>query len=95
VIRGVCNAAGVRRGDRRRSVKTTDEQSAVARAVLIGTYAASDADSIARHVPDHTGMTSGLFFGNFAMVASLTFRCWATIAGGVRDIQSDSETSAK
>jgi hypothetical protein len=44
---------------------------------------------------DHTGMTSGLVFGNFAMVASLTFRCWATIAGGVRAIQSDSETSAK
>jgi hypothetical protein len=32
---------------------------------------------------------------NFAVVASLTFRCWATIAGGVRAIQSDSETSAK
>jgi hypothetical protein len=43
----------------------------------------------------HSGMTSGLFFGNFAMVASLTLRCWATIEGGVRDIQSDSETSAK
>src|SRR5229473_8117172 len=30
-----------------------------------------------------------------AIVASLTFRCWATIAGGVREIQSDRETSAK
>src|SRR5882762_8603386 len=43
----------------------------------------------------HTGMTSGLSLGNFAMVASLTFRCWATIAGGVRAIQSERETSAK
>ena len=43
----------------------------------------------------HTGMTSGLSLGNFAMVASLTFRCWATIAGGVREIQSERETSAK
>ena len=40
-------------------------------------------------------MTSGLSLGNFAIVASLTFRCWATIAGGVRAIQSDKETSAK
>jgi hypothetical protein len=44
---------------------------------------------------DQDGMTSGLSFGNFAIVASLTFKCWATIAGGVREIQSDSETSAK
>src|SRR3954453_6878090 len=44
---------------------------------------------------DHTGMTSGLSLGNFVMVASLTFRCWATIAGGVRAIQSERETSAK
>ena len=43
----------------------------------------------------HTGTISGLFLGNFAIVSSLTFRCWATIAGGVRVIQSDSETSAK
>src|ERR1700758_2918084 len=43
----------------------------------------------------YTGMTSGLFLGNCAIVASLTLRCWATIAGGVRVIQSDSETSAK
>jgi hypothetical protein len=41
------------------------------------------------------GKTSGLSLGNFAIVASLTFRCWATIADGVRAIQSDSETSAK
>jgi hypothetical protein len=44
---------------------------------------------------NHTGTISGLFFGNFAIVASSTFRCWATIAGGVRVIQSDNETSAK
>src|SRR4051812_5645257 len=44
---------------------------------------------------DHTGMTSGLSLGNLVMVASLTFRCWATIAGGVWAIQSDRETSAK
>jgi hypothetical protein len=44
---------------------------------------------------DQTGMTSGLLLGNFAIVASLTFRCCATIAGGVRVTQSDSETSAK
>src|SRR6267154_172042 len=41
----------------------------------------------------HTGTISGLLLGNFAMVASLTFRCWATIAGGVWVIQSDRETS--
>src|SRR5260370_30367397 len=41
----------------------------------------------------HTGTISGLFLGNFAIVASLTFRCWATIAGGVRVIQSERETS--
>src|SRR5579862_7808727 len=44
---------------------------------------------------DHTGTTSGLFLGNLLIVASLTFRCWATIAGGVRVTQSDRETSAK
>jgi hypothetical protein len=32
---------------------------------------------------------------NFTIVASLTFRCGAIIAGGVRVIQSDGETSAK
>src|SRR6266404_8391687 len=41
----------------------------------------------------HTGTISGLFLGNLAIVASLTFRCWATIAGGVRVIQSERETS--
>src|SRR2546430_6489994 len=44
---------------------------------------------------DYSGMISGLLFGNFAMVALLTFKCCATIAGGVRVIQSDRETSAK
>src|SRR5258706_5349125 len=39
----------------------------------------------------HTGTISGLLLGNFAIVASLTFRCWATSAGGVWVIQSDSE----
>ncbi len=43
----------------------------------------------------HAGITSGLFLGKLAMVASLTFRCWATINGGVWVIQSDRETSAK
>ena len=42
-----------------------------------------------RPCSDYSGMTSGLSLGNFATVASLTFRCWATIAGGVRAIQSD------
>src|SRR6266446_7255267 len=42
---------------------------------------------------DHAGTISGLLLGNFAMVASLTFRCWATIAGGVWVIQSERETS--
>ena len=44
---------------------------------------------------DYSGMISGLLFGNFAMVALLTLKCCATIAGGVRVIQSDRETSAK
>jgi hypothetical protein len=60
--------------------------------------------SVGRHVAfgksrppksNYNGMTSGLSLGNFAIVASLTLRCWATIAGGVRAIQSDRETSAK
>ena len=43
----------------------------------------------------HSGMTSGLSLGNFAIVATSTLRCWATSAGGVRANQSDREISAK
>ena len=40
------------------------------------------------------GMMPGSFFGHFAMVASSTFRCWATNAGGVCVSQLVSEISS-
>jgi hypothetical protein len=53
----------------------------------------SDLRSMGGRRRDHSGTISGLFFGNVAIVASLTFRCWATSAGGVCVIQLESEMS--
>jgi hypothetical protein len=41
-----------------------------------------------------SGITPGALSGHFAMVASSTFRCWATNAGGVCVSQFDRETSS-
>lgn len=49
----------------------------------------------AKDTKSHWGRISGLLSGNLAIVASSTFRCWATMAGGVWVSQSERETSAK
>jgi hypothetical protein len=43
---------------------------------------------------DHLGMISGRSPGHFEIVASSTFKCWATISGGECVSQSDNDTSS-
>src|SRR5467141_933656 len=42
----------------------------------------------------HLGMMAALSPGQIGIVASLTFKCWATISGGEWVSQSDNDTSA-
>src|SRR5712664_1710166 len=46
------------------------------------------------HADYDLGITPGLLFGHFAIVASSIFRCWATNAGGVCVSQLDREISS-